>query len=637
MKTISLFRLLWAGILTLTLLVFSISFLTNLYMARSYLEQQLYAQSNDNASALALSLSQQAKDNAIIELQISALFDSGHFQLVRYHDLSGRTIIERSNTIQAGNAPEWFAKLIPIEIKPARAQVSDGWKQAGEVTVIAHSRFAYQSLWQGSLRLLVWMTLAGLAAGLIASRFLRWLRKPIGGMVEQANAITERRFLTLPEPRITELGKVTRAMNSMVERVRAMFDEQAERIAQLRSDANRDALTGLANRSFFNGRLQQALNEEDAPPAGALFIVRLNDLSGLNRRQGREAADLLLQEAARQLASQAEAYPEALAARLNGADFALLAPALAEDEAASVATRLIDSFGNLHRRGLTDDPRAAVCGWTLYRQAEAASSVLARCDNALVSAESAPCALARDCASSTSQQPNSDWHALLTEALAGNRFELAEFPVLRLDGQLLHEEVVLRLRDPASGALLPAGVFMPYAQRLGLMPQLDLKTVELALARGQAEVAVNLAAESIRDADFCAALEKLLTKSTCTLWLEVNELGLRNEMAALAQFAHRFSRFGCKVGIEHFGRHFGSIPQLYELQLDYLKIDGSFVHDLNAHAGNRHLLKAIAGIAANLGMLAIAEQVNSDAEWVALQATGITGATGPEATRRKPG
>jgi len=85
-------------------------------------------------------------------------------------------------------------------------------------------------------------------------------------MVEQARAITERRFLTLPEPRITELGKVTRAMNSMVERVRAMFDEQAERIAQLRSDANRDALTGLANRSFFNGRLQQTLSEEDAPP-----------------------------------------------------------------------------------------------------------------------------------------------------------------------------------------------------------------------------------------------------------------------------------------------------------------------------------------------------------------------------------
>lgn len=142
---------------------------------------------------------------------------------------------------------------VPIPAEPGTALVNDGWKQAGTVLVQAHNRFAYQSLWRGMLTLLAWIVLAGVVTGLLATVFINRLRRPLDQMVNQAQAITERRFITVAEPRILELRSAVRAMNLMVERVKAMFNEQAERIRQLHDETNRDDLTGLAVTNFFPG------------------------------------------------------------------------------------------------------------------------------------------------------------------------------------------------------------------------------------------------------------------------------------------------------------------------------------------------------------------------------------------------
>ncbi|MBS1154379.1 MAG: hypothetical protein H6R07_303 [Proteobacteria bacterium] len=636
----SLYRQLWIGVIAVTSLVFIGSFGLNLYSAKSYLEQQLYTQSTDNAAALALSMSQQSKDDATAELLVSALFDSGHFQQVRYSNITGKVVVERQSKNPPDQVPDWFVSAIPIRAEAGTALVNDGWKQAGTVTVQAHARFAYQSLWQGALTLLLWMAVIGALTGLAATIFLNWLRRPISQMVDQAHAITERRFVTVQEPRVPEMRTVVRAMNTMVERVKAMFNEQADRISQLRSEANRDALTGLANRSFFMGRLLQALSEDDAAPRGALLIVRLHDLGGLNRRQGRGKADFFLQRVAAEFADIAVHEPDWLAARLNGADFVLLAPGVDEDAADRLARTLLGKLDELYRRGHSDDDRPAWCGFTLYAHDETPGAVLSRTDTALLHAETEPARVAASLEAAISSNPNDDWQALLQRALAENRFELASFPVFTLDRELLHRETAIRLRHPDSGELVPAGIFLPYVLRLGLAAELDLAAVKLALAeirRNPQALAVNISADSIRSENFRSQLLILLqaaSSDAAQLWLEVNEFGLHDEMATLANFVAQITHFGCRIGIEHFGRHFGSIPQLYELRLDYLKIDGSFIHDLDTQPGNQHLLRAIAGIAANLGILTIAEQVCTEAEWQTLATLGINGATGPEATRR---
>lgn len=639
----SLFKQLWIGVIALTLAIFIGSFAVNLYTAKSYLEQQLLTQSADNATSLALSMSQQSKDEATAELMISALFDSGHFQQVRFTDVHGKTVVERISPTPPDDVPDWFVRTIKITAQPGTALVNDGWKQAGNVTVVAHTRYAYQSLWQGALTLLVWMALAGLCTGLVASTLLNWLKRPIRQMVTQANAITERHFITVPEPRVLELRTVVRAMNAMVERVKAMFNEQAERIEQLRGEANRDALTGLASRSYYMGRLLQMLSEGDAAPHGAVILLRLHDLAGLNRRQGRAKVDGFLQHVGAELADLCIHEADWLAARLNGADFVLLAPGADQPLAEKMASNLLSKLDDLYRRGQTDDNTPAHCGFTLFRHGETPAAVLSRADTALVNAEHTPERRASSLDAIVSTSPNDDWQTLLRRALQENRFELASFPVYTLDWQPLHFETAIRLRHPETGELVSAGVFLPYALRLGLVPDLDLAAVRLALTelgKNPRPLAVNISADSIRDESFRSRLVAQITAAgprATQLWLEVNEFGLRDEMATLANFAAQVTQFGCKIGIEHFGRHFGSIPQLYELRLDYLKIDGSFVHDLDMQPGNQHLIRAIAGIATSLGIITIAEQITTAAEWQTLETLGITGGTGPEATRHGAG
>ena len=94
------------------------------------------------------------------------------------------------------------------------------------------------------------------------------------------------------------------------------------------------------------------------------------------------------------------------------------------------------------------------------------------------------------------------------------------------------------------------------------------------------------------------------------------------------------NQLGVKVGIEHFGRSVSGMLRLYDLPLSYIKIDGSYIHEIDQHVGNQQLLKEIVKMATSLGILTIAEQVRSEAEWTQLQKLGLSGATGPIASSK---
>ncbi|WP_374539334.1 bifunctional diguanylate cyclase/phosphodiesterase [Chitinimonas taiwanensis] len=639
----SLLRQLWLVVVISTLMAFVGGFVVNLSTARQYLEQQLLTQSSDNAASLALSMSQQSKDAATVELMVSALFDSGHFRLVRFEDVNGKLVTERRSHEQADEVPAWFTRLVPLHVQAGTGMVSDGWKQAGRVTVIAHERFAYHSLWHGALTFLAVIALTGLLSGIAVTALIRWVRRPLSELVAQAAAIGERHFVTIREPNVSELRLVVRTMNAMVDRVKAMFNEQAARIDELRTHANRDALTGLPNRDNFMGRLRQAMVDEMAAPRGALLLIRLHDLNGVNRSLGRLGTDDYLRRVAQALSGIAEEDGERLLARLNGADFALLAPSLGRARAEALAKQCLLALESLTLEGFSEHNNLAHIGVGFYQRGSQERNLLSAADQALAQAEnlgSNAVVLDRDADDDASTV--AEWRQTLEQALAAQRFELACFPVLQRSGELLHQEAVLRLRG-RDGTLQTAGQFMPMAARLGLLPQLDLVAVALAcqqIAKQPKPMAVNLSSASIADAGFLTQLQALLSQhadAAAQLWLEVNEYGLHGDYERLSRLCALAHRFGVKVGIEHFGRQFGRIPALYDLRLDYLKVDGSFVRDIHTHSGNQQLVKAIVGVAAGAGLQVIAEAVHQAEEWTTLHALGVDGMTGPLATEQFQG
>lgn len=635
----SLFRQLWLAVIVSTLIAFVGSFAVSMMTARQYLEEQLAIKNNDNAASLALSMSQMEKDPVTLELQVAALFDSGQYARIQVRDPEGLTLIEKTSPAVSDDVPAWFARLFPIASRPGSAQISTGWTQFGTVELVSHNRFAYRELWQGGWRLLMWFSLGGVLAGFLGMQILRRIKRPLDAVVGQARAISERRFIRIEEPATPELKSLARAMNVMVGRVKAMFEEEASRLEQVRREATLDPLTGLANRAYFMNRLAIALNDEDAPTRGSLIMLRLADLAGINRCAGRETADEVLRRTGAALRELAEKNPGAEAARLNGADFSLLLPG--QNDPQPACQQLLAALRSLVAAHLLPENAIGHLGSSVYQHNEPVPQLLARVDAALAAAELQGPLAAQHVAeqSHCSASTQADWRSILTDALKDQRLRLIEFPVADSNGLLLHLECPLRLQAEESGDWINAGSFMPVASRLSMTSELDLAAVKLALDRlasGLPAVAVNLAGASLIVPDFTPRLLSLLQQRrelAGKLWLEVAESGAFQYFDAFLAFSLALRPLGCRLGIEHFGRQFSQIGRLHDIGLDYLKVDGSFIRNIHGDNGNQAFLKGLCNIAHGIGLTVIAEGVNSAEELATLPALGFDGATGPAVSR----
>jgi len=635
----SLFRQLWLAVISLTLAIFIGSFLVSVLSARAYLEQQLSIKNLDNANALALSLSQlPEKDPVAIELLVSAQFDSGHYQVIRLADPEHRVIVERKYAGDSLGAPVWFARVFPIRATQGIAQVQDGWRQLGTLTVTSHSRYAYAELWNGALRLLTWLLAAGFIAGVIGTLVMRMIVRPLNQVVGQAQAISERRFITLNEPRTPELKSVVRAMNQMVARLKQIFAEEAERLDQLRREINHDSVTGLPNRDAFMNYLQTALVREDAAPLGVLLIVRLTDLNEMNRLLGHGAADLLLKRVAAILTEHCAQHPAHLAARLKGADFALLAP-----EEADCAKLTQELVALLHQQLTSEWPAMGDhfhAGAIRYHRSDDIAKLLAAADQALAAAEGkGPNGWH---AASEGEEPlarsTDAWRNLLTTAISEKRLKLALFPVRTADGRELHQESVVRLQTTPVGPWLVAGDFIPMAARLKLSSSLDFEVIRLAMDALQSapgDIAVHLSTDTIIDWGFHNRLSNLLNQHPdirTRLWFEISEYGVLRQPAAFREIARMLKAMRCRVGVEHAGHRLSDLAQLADLGLDYLKVDSNLIRAIEQNHGNQALLKGLCKMAHTLEITVIAEGVESQAELALLLQLGFDAATGPAVT-----
>lgn len=635
----SLFRQLWLTVAISMALAFGGSFAVSMLTARGYLEQQLSHKNHDNAASLALSMSQQAQDAVTVELMVAALFDTGNYQRIRVTDPHGKVIAERTTPDDLRAVPSWFMRLFPIRAEAGAAQVTQGWKQFGTIELQSQSRYAYEALWHGGQKMLLWFVLAAIVSGVLGSLVLRRLRRPVAQVVDQANAIAERRFVTIAEPRVPELRQLAGAMNSMVRRLEVMFREESLRLDAMRREANQDALTGLANRSYFMSQLQSALRAEDAAPHGTILLLRIAHLAEINRRLGRSAVDDLVRSVAEMVQHESERYPNAFCGRLNGADFALALPNLADG--AEVATTLLTRARNLANTfGKID--HVAWIGGSPYRQGGDLQALLATCDAALAAAEaqgSNAFHLAKPTDAAPPAVTAADWTAVIRGALGSGQVRLMSFPVIQQNHTLLHLECPVRLRVTEDQEWLPAGSFMPMASRLQLAAEIDLAVARLAyekLAGASEDIAINLSGDSIGDPTFCerlAALTAQHAEQNPHLWIEVSERGVFDHFDAFVALCEQLKSARCRVGIEHFGRQIGDMGKLHGLGLDYVKVDASLVHGLDTNPGNQAFLKGLCAIARNMGLQTIAEGVEAEAELTVAMALGFDGATGPAVSR----
>ncbi|MEX6502099.1 cyclic di-GMP receptor LapD [Pseudomonas zhanjiangensis] len=636
----SLLKQLFLAICLFLVVAFTGSFIAGVESSRSQLIEQLRSHAQDAATALGLSMTPHVDDPTMIELMVSSIFDSGYFSRIRVLSIpDNQVIVERQAEVDGGQVPSWFAKLVDLQAQGGDALVMRGWEQAARVEVVSHPQFAIAKLWDSAVASLLWLLLCGLVSAVLGGWLLRTQLRPLDSMVQQAQAISRREFLSLPRiPRTPELRRVVLALNQMVEKLRQLFAEEAARSEKLREQAYQDSLTGLANRRLFELTLASQLNEVEQNAAGYLLLLRVNDLAGLNQRLGGQRADSLIGAIGgllQRLQAQHSGH-DWLAARTRGGEFSLLAPGLTGEDADLLALTLQEGLDNLRQTGASDCMPVAHLGIAAYKPGETIPAVLARADQALAQAQSNPSQPWQrlDDYHPRPSQSLHDWRGWIDQALQLDRLQLYFQPVARCAdlSQVLHEKVLARLHDPQGQAIV-AGHFLPWIERLGWAARFDRSMLEhslAALAARPRPLALSLSAATLHEPESLAQLLVILAQhpqQATLLTLEIDERYLPPP-AELEVLCREVRARGCQLGLQHFGGRFSLIGNLAHLGLAYLKIDGSYIRAIDHESDKRLFIEAIQRAANSIDLPVIAEMVETQGELDALNELGLHGAMG---------
>lgn len=635
-------RQLWVAIVVVIAVAFVSSFLISFQIARGYFSEELAVKNVDNANMLALALSGVDKDPVLVELMISAQFDTGYYKRLSLVDTDGDTIIERSREVNAfENVPGWFIGLADLRIEPGVAQVQAGWRQYGTLSVESRLGFAYQALWDNAVELFISFLLIAVLLGGLGSLVLRWLISPLSLVVKQAEGIGDRRFSTLEVPKTEEFGRLVSAMNRLSARVKEIIDHQRDRLEILHERLLCDPHTGMANLEHFNDVLFALLGDDDNRQH-ALFSVRLLNLAEIERIAGTKEADdtvLSVRDTIRQVVNENPAlYSDSQVARLNDHDFAIiLADSVDADE---FAERLLRGLAEIARRDVNTEAALFAVAGAVFASGDTRSGLMRRLDDALARAEHVGGKRLEWAAWENKGawlNTRSDWRVVFEEAIHHRRISAEYFPVRRLDGELIHREGMMRLM--MDDQRWTAGQFLPWARRLGVLPHLDILMLEIALGRrkesgDESPVAFNLSIECLLDEVSRSQLVALLRQHAdcgARVSLEVDERSTVAHPHAFKELLDAAIPAGFQVGLDKAGIRLGGVEDLQSLGLAYIKLERSLFNELENNASNREYLGGVTSLAHALGIMVIADGIQDVAEMQYLEVCGVDGVSGPGA------
>ncbi len=418
--------------------------------------------------------------------------------------------------------------------------------------------------------------------------------------------------------------------------------------------ARTDLLTGLPNRSAFEARVRSLLKDPTEPPL-ALAYLDLDNFALVNDTSSHVAGDALIVGVAGVLGA---GLPEDdLLAHLGADEFALLlrncSPTMARERAQALV-RAIETYR---------------CGWRgqVLTATVSIGVVPFRTDDAdfpeLLSQADAACLSAKELGGNRvcmagalggevlDRTTAMRWAVRIREALEQHRFELyaqSIVPLGKSQDQQRHFELLLRLRDERNGGILMPDQFMPAAERFRLGVRIDREVVDMALswleenpqaAQQVATCSINLSADALADEDFIRFVAERLRNSSfpaSRLCLEITETSAVRDLARAQRFINDMRALGCRFALDDFGTGFCSFNYLRALDVDYFKIDGSFVRDLDSSPLSIAVIRSITDIAHVLDKQTVAEHTENVAILAALRELGVDFAQGYGLHRPEP-
>ena len=410
-----------------------------------------------------------------------------------------------------------------------------------------------------------------------------------------------------------------------------------ERLVRL---ANKDHLTGLSNRTRFMEELdREILLAERQYTKGALLLIDLDHFKLINDTAGHAAGDEVIVQFAGLLRRMARNVD--LVARLSGDEFVIAFVNTDVDQLGKRIDEIVKKISQLKPMysGKVMNTTASIGVAVFPDHSTDAVDLLAKADTAMYMAKSEGRNRSRMYEPGEMQQEKMGsqliWKDRIHNALESEQFVLAYQPIQPTTGESPSRyEVLIRMRASDEGKQYYPGDFIPTAEQFGLIREIDNWVVKKAIGvlsglpddHAHISFTVNLSGLSVGEPDMYNLIESELARTGLDrnrVIFEVTESAAFQDIGRAIEFIDRIKALGCRIALDDFGVGFSSFSYLKQLQADILKIDGSFIRDIDKSKHDQLFVKALVDVARGMGMMTVAEFVETQEVYDVVRGLGV--------------
>lgn len=574
-----------------------------------------------------------------IDILFQSMFEK--ISLLRKMDEAGELEFEVSDAFNdfAVNAINWYekgfvevrrihhtdawrmdAKLVTQILSPRLGQISDLLNIVGrDIEILTSQRLTDMLDVSDKQTTIIW-AITGLGFCFLLACLLAMEKLVFRPLALVANALKSEgegnKEIILPRSLTTETRDLVQAFEGMRMQVH-------NRQMALEYQALHDTLTGLPNRALLEDRLiQEIFSARRDGGRFALVFVDLDRFKEVNDTLGHAVGDMLLRDVGARIQKALRTVDTV--ARMGGDEFAILLPGSDERQVLQIAAKVVDSLKQefmlegIHvytdaSLGIAVYPGHGIDSKTLIQHADVAMYVAKR-----------------DQAGPTMYNPQHDRYsrgrlALISDmrdAVDQGELSLHYQPIIDInDGSIVGAEALLRWVHPQYGQI-PADQLITMAEQTGQINKLTLKVLDRALAQHRAwfddnidlNLSVNLSAYDLKNPDIVRRIQEVLTKNGIpanSLTLELTESAMMVDLVNVVEILTQLDRMGVQIAIDDFGTGFSSLSYLKTLPVDVLKIDRSFIANMDHEENDAIIVRSTIDLAHNLGLRVVAEGVET--------------------------
>lgn len=606
----TLFKQIMLAVIAFGIVIFMAVGYLNFKSLNNYINDQLGENARHTANSLGLALKPiiDPDDMSMAETMINSMFDSGRYQLIKLEDVDGKILIESSQPTQAMGVPEWFFKFAKFEAPIAQSEIMTGWTKFGTLYVQGSTALAYNELYSNIKNIFEFL-LAMIAVSLVVSYFgLKAIFKPLLKVQNQAEAILDNKFLIQDKiPFTTDLRQMVLAMNSMVKKVEDIFEREAATLNKYQELLYKDGMSGAYNRRFFQTKFSEYLASEEYS-RGAIVLISFKELVNLKKILGFEKWQSFIIKIAQILKSCVdESKFNAVIARLNDNDFALLMPSVDPQSITGLTEKIMDEMKKTYQHfAINENEYPANAAIVDYEPKSQIGTLLTTADVTLANARLEGNFTYKIFKDSTNAliMGKEKYRDLISKSMQNDMFKFASQKVTSSDDKFEQYELYLRLVDD-EGKWQMASYFMPMVNELDLGAALDLhilnRIAQILPSKilPDGSLAINLGKEILNSDENFYKLEAVLKKiSASSKFKNYIEIPNKDDISlqSVIKLTNKLKEFGFGFGFDHFGLDAKSIERLKELNPDYVKIQAANIIDFfseNGSAQTRQSLEVI--------------------------------------------